>query len=135
MTDTALQSSMRRVHIVIAILTAAGVVFYASRGGWRPALAFFLGAVGSFGNLLLFQWLSGSIAPRAQDAEPKKNPWSAGLFIGRYLGLWLVGYATVKALDVSPLPVLFGFLVSTAAVLASSITDLIRNFSGKTTAP
>jgi len=122
-TDHELTHSVRRLYALTAAFTLIGFVSYFSTHGARDAFAFLLGALGSFGNLWLFNWLSRSIAP----GEHRRNPWHASLFVGRYLGLFLVGYATVKALDVSPLPVLFGLLASTGAVLASSIVDLVRS--------
>jgi hypothetical protein len=112
-----------------AAFATIGFVSYFARFGSRAAFGFLLGAAGSFGNLWLFNWLSRSIAP----GDQQRRPWTAGLFIGRYLGLGLVGYATVKGLDVSPLPVLLGLLASTAAVLASSVYDLIRSLFGNKT--
>ena len=129
MTEGELAHSLRRLYALTAAFALIGFVSYFSAHGPRDAFAFLLGAVGSFGNLWLFNWLSRSIAP----GEHRRNPWHASLFVGRYLGLFLVGYATVKALNVSPLPVLFGLLASTAAVLASSLVDLFRGLRGNNT--
>jgi len=79
--------------------------------------------LGSFGNLWLFHRLSVSIAP----GEGSGKPWQAGAFIGRYMVLFAVGYVIVKGLDVNPLPVVLGLFASTAAVLASSIIELLEN--------
>jgi hypothetical protein len=118
--------SIRRLYLFTALFGVTGFVLYVARLGFRPAFGFLLGAAGSLGNLWLFNWLSGSIAP----GERQQKPWTASLFFGRYLGLGLVGYATVKALDVNPVPVLLGLLASTAAVLASSLFELVRSFTG-----
>jgi ATP synthase I chain len=118
--------SIRRLYLFTALFGFTGFVLYMMRLGVRPALGFLLGAAGSLGNLWLFNWLSRSIAP----GERQQKPWTASLFVGRYLGLGLAGYATVKLLDVNPVPVLLGLLASTAAVLASSIFDLVRSFTG-----
>jgi hypothetical protein len=119
-----IEQSMRRLYILTGLFTLGGGLWYLAEHGGREAAGFLIGALGSFGNLWLFNWLSASIAPGGQ----RRSPWQSGLFIGRYLGLFLVGYATVKALDVSPLAVLLGLLASTAAALVSSIIELIRNF-------
>lgn len=118
--------AMRRLYLLTAAFTVAGFTWYLWHHGAREALGFLIGALGSFANLWLFNWLSGSIAP----GENVRRPWQAGLFIGRYAGLILVGYATVNALDVSPLAVLLGLLASTAAALASSIIELVQSFRG-----
>jgi hypothetical protein len=120
---------LRRLYALTATFATIGFVSYFARFGSRAAFGFLLGAAGSFGNLWLFNWLSRAIAPGGHQ----RRPWTAGLFMGRYLGLGLVGYATVKGLDVSPLPVLLGLLASTAAVLASSVYDLIRSLIGTKT--
>lgn len=131
MTDRELALSLRRLYIVTALFAAAGTVVYAARGEAVHALAFLIGAAGAFGNLWLFNWLSRSIAPA--KAGGQRRPWGAGLFIGRYVGFLLVLYATVKLLNVSPLPVLFGLLASTAAVLTISVIDILKGFGGKRT--
>ncbi len=120
-----IEQSMRRLYLLTGLFSLAGFVWAFANHGAREAFGFLIGAVGSFGNLWLFNWLTRSIAP-----GQGRRPWQSGLFIGRYLGLFLVGYATVKSLDVSPLAVLLGLLASTAAALVSSITELIRSFRG-----
>jgi hypothetical protein len=126
MTDEKSGQSLRRTYRLTAVFGAIGFVSYFALRGPREAIGFLAGVLGSFGNLWLFDWLSRSIAP----GEHTQKPWQASLFIGRYLGLFLIGYATVNALDVSPLAVLLGLLVSTAAILASSIVDLIGGLRG-----
>lgn len=135
MTDYDASSSVRRLYWLTLAFGLLGFALYIARFGIRPAFGFLLGALGSLGNLWLFNWLSRSLAPSPDAEQAPKNPWSAGLFIGRYLVLGTVAYATVKVLDVSPVPVLFGLLASTAAVLAASILDLIRNFTGNQSLP
>jgi len=109
-----------RLTILFGILGAAAF-------GWlkgpQEGLAFALGALGSFGNLWLFDRLSVGIAP----GEGSKKPWEAGAFVGRYIILFAAGYVIVKGLGVNPLPVVLGLFASTAAVLTSSIVELIQN--------
>ncbi|MBV8729363.1 MAG: hypothetical protein JO336_06100 [Acidobacteriia bacterium] len=124
MTEHDFAGSVRRLFLLTGMFGAIGFVSYFAARGPREAFGFAIGTLGSFGNLWLFNWLSRSIAP----GDHQRKPWQASLFIGRYLGLFLVGYATVNALDVSPLAVLFGLLASTAAVLISSIIDLFGSF-------
>jgi len=113
-----------RLTILFAL---AGSIVYFIYGGFRPALAFALGSATSFLNLWLFNRLASGIEP----GEGSKKPWQAGAFAGRYLIFFAAGYVIVKALDVSPLPVVFGLFASTAAVLLSSVLELFGSFSGR----
>ena len=115
--------SVRRLYRLTLAVGVLGAAAFGWTEGAREALAFGLGASGSFGNLWLFHRLSVSIAP----GEGSGKPWQAGAFIGRYLVLFAAGYVIVKGLDVNPLPVVLGLFASTAAVLASSIIDLLQN--------
>lgn len=124
MTEQELGRSLRNLYLVTALFAAAGAVAYFAHHQPLAACAFLIGAAGAFGNLLLFNWLSRTIAP----GEGRRSPWGAGLFIGRYLGFLVVLYATVRVLNVSPLPVLFGLLASTAAVLAISVVEIVKSF-------
>jgi hypothetical protein len=109
------------------VIGLAGTLAYFFYGGFRPALAFALGSAVSFLNLWLFDRLARGIAP----AEGAKKPWQAGAFAARYLVFFAAGYVIVKALDVSPLPVVFGLFASTAAVLLSSVLEVFGSFSGR----
>jgi ATP synthase I chain len=109
------------------LIGLAGTLAYLFYGGFRPALAFALGSAVSFLNLWLFDRLARGIAP----GQGSKKPWQAGAFAARYLIFFAAGYVIVKALDVSPLPVVFGLFASTAAVLLSSVLELFESFSGK----
>lgn len=119
--------SLRLLYWLTAVYGVIGFVSYFAVQGPRPAVGFAIGALGSFANLWLFNWLSGAIAP----GDRQKKPWQAGTFIGRYLLLFLIGYATVKTLDVNPLPVVLGLFSSTAAVLTSIVVELIQSLRGR----
>jgi hypothetical protein len=123
-----LPGPIRRLYRSTAVIGLLGFVSFFLKQGIRPALAFLLGAIASFGNLWLYDWLSRSIAP---GATAGRKPWQAGAFIGRYLVLFTVGYAIVKALDVNPLAVVLGLLTSTGAVLVSLLFELAQSFLGK----
>ena len=127
--------NVRQLYRWTILFAAAGIVWQVIAGGPRSGIAFLLGALGSLANLWVFEWLTNVLeraAVQTPEAEPeRKRPWGAGLFIGRYAALWLVGYTTVKALGVSPLPVLLGLLTSTAAVLAASIAELFGSLFKK----
>lgn len=114
---------MTRLYRLTILFGILGAAAFSWLQGPREALAFALGALGSFGNLWLFHRLSVSIAP----GQGSGKPWQAGAFAGRYLILFAAGYVIVKGLGVNPLPVVLGLFVSTAAVLTSSIIELLQN--------
>lgn len=116
-------ASLKRLYWLTAAFALVGFVSYFWVLGPRSGLGFLLGAVGSFGNLLLFNWLARSISP--QDAP--RQPWKAGAFAARYLIMFTFGYVIVKALDVNPLAVVLGLLASTAAVLLSSTIEVVQS--------
>ena len=119
--------SLRRIYWLIAFFALLGFVWYFAVTGLRDALGFLLGAAGSFGNFWLFDRLSRRIAPGPHTAKP----WEAGVFITRYIVLLGIGYAIVKALNVSPLAVILGLLASTAAVMASLVIEIFIHFTRK----
>lgn len=114
------QISVRQLYRSTAVVGVAGGIALLLYGGWRPALAFVLGSLISIGNLWLFARLARSIEP----GDHAQKPWQAGAFFARYLILFSFGYAIVKTLGVSPLPVVLGLFASTAAVLLSSVVEL-----------
>jgi hypothetical protein len=120
---TALEGSfsIRKIYLLTGVFGLIGFVCYLWYEGIRSAAAFELGAAASLGNLWLFDWVSGSLAP---DAASRK-PWQAGAYLARYAILLATGYVIVKALNVSPLAVVLGLLTNAAAVLASLILELI----------
>lgn len=126
MTDQDVSRSIRQLYWLTGLFGTVGFVWYFWLQGPRPALGFALGAVGSLGNLWLFDWLSRAISA----SEIARKPWCAGAFIARYLILFLAGYSIVKTLGVKPLAVVLGLLASTAAVLAVSILEIFQTLLG-----
>jgi len=120
------QVTVQRLYTLTIAFGIVGFVLYWVLVGFIPALAYLLGAAGSFGNLWLFHWLTRSLEPGATQ----RKPWAAGAFVGRYIILFALGYVIVKGLGVNPLPVVFGLFASTAAVLFSSVTEVIQSFFG-----
>jgi hypothetical protein len=118
---------VRRIYWLALGFALIGFVLYFALQGWRPAAGFALGALGSMGNLWVFERLTHSIEP-APSSEPPKKPWQAGIFVIRYIVLLTVGYAIVKTLDVNALAVILGLLTNTAAVLTSTALELVQNF-------
>ena len=125
MTELDLDRALRRVRWLTVVFGLIGFVSYFCVEGVRPAFGFLLGALGSFGNFLLFEWLSQAIAP----GDAPRQPWKTGAFVGRYLLLFAIGYVIVKGLGVNPLAVVLGLLASTAAVLLSSTIEIVQGFS------
>ena len=119
--------SVTQLYVLTLLFGVAGTLGYLLARGIRFAAAFAVGAGTSLLNLWVFNRLAAGLAP----GEASKKPWQAGAYIGRYLLFFAVGYVIVKALDVSPLPVVFGLFASTAAVLLSSVLELIGSFSGR----
>jgi hypothetical protein len=118
-----LSVSVPRLYRLTIIFGVLGAAAFGWKQGPREMLAFALGVLGSFGNLWLFHRLSVSIAPGGGTGKP----WQASAFVGRYILLFAAGYVIVKGLGVNPLPVVLGLFASTAAVLASSIVELLQN--------
>jgi hypothetical protein len=127
MTEPEADLIIRRIYWLALGFGLVGFVIYFGLQGWRPAAGFALGALGSVGNLWLFEWLTRSIVPEPGVETPKK-PWQAGIFVTRYMVMILVGYAIVRALGVNALAVILGLLTSTAAVLTSTVLELLQNF-------
>jgi hypothetical protein len=127
MTGQDLNQWLRRLYWLTASFGVIGFVSYFWLQGPRSAFGFLLGAVGSFGNLLMFEWLSRAIAP----GDAPRQPWRAGVFVGRYVVLVTIGYVIVNALGVNVLAVILGLLSSTAAVLLSSTIEIVQGFSRK----
>ncbi len=124
MTDQKTSPSLSAIYKLTGLFGLLGFVWYFWAEGVRSAAAFALGALCSFGNLWLFDWISRAIAPGAAT----RKPWQAGAYVTRYVLLLGIGYAIVKGLGVSPLAVILGLLVSAAAVLASLAFELIAHF-------
>ncbi len=123
MTDTDASFSIRKIYLLTGVFGLVGFVCYFWSEGVRSAAAFALGALASLGNLWLFDWVSGSIAPTATS----RKPWQAGAYFARYAILLGIGYGIVKTLNVSPLAVVLGLLTNAAAVLASLILELVSH--------
>jgi hypothetical protein len=127
MTEPDAELYVRRIYWLALGFGALGVIAYLGLQGWRPAAGFALGALASLGNLWLYERLTRSLEPSV-SGEPPKNPWTAGVFILRYVVMIGVAYAIVKALGVNALPVVLGLLTSTAAVVASTLIELVESF-------
>src|SRR6202000_1051486 len=102
MTEEQAAVLVRRLYWLTTGFGVAGFLGYFLLQGARPALAFFLGALGSAGNLWVFERMTHGIAPGDQS----KKPATAGAFAIRYVLLFSLGYVIVKGLGVTPLAVI-----------------------------
>jgi hypothetical protein len=127
LTESDAAQFVRRIYLLALGFALVGFVAYFGLQGWRPAVGFALGALGSFGNLWLYERLTHRIEPVQAGQSPRK-PWEAGIFITRYLVMILVAYAIVKTLGVNALAVILGLLTSTAAVLTSSVIEVLQSY-------
>ncbi len=131
MTSQSSDQALRRLYWLTLLFGLAGFVSYYWVLGPRSAFGFLLGALGSLGNLWLFERLARSIAP----SDAPRQPWKAGAFVARYLILFTFAYVIVKGLEVNVLAVVLGLLASTAAVLLSSIIEIVQSFTGSGRTP
>jgi hypothetical protein len=109
---------IHRITLAIVILGMAGTATFVVTRGWRFALGFFLGACMSY--LSFWRWqrvvesLGGSIEKR-----------SIASMVVRFAVLAAAAYAIVKYLDVTPVAVFLGLLISAGAVIVSILFELI----------
>jgi ATP synthase I chain len=127
MTELQAEFVVRRIYWLVLAFGIIGFVAYFTLDGWRPAVGFALGALGSFGNLWLYERLTHLIEPAA-PGEPPKKPWQTGVFITRYVVMILLAYAIVNTLGVNALAVILGLLTNSAAVLTSSLIEVFESF-------
>ena len=71
MTEAEASILVRRIYWLALVYGVIGFVLYFGLQGWREATAFGLGAMGSIGNLWLFDRLTRSIEPAAAGEEPQ----------------------------------------------------------------
>jgi hypothetical protein len=125
LTEQELLRSLGRLYGLAGLYVFGGCLYCFYTARIQGLLGFAFGALASFLNLWLFIWLTRTISPGPSSGRR----WPAGLYIGRFLLLFLAGYGIVKLLGISPLSIVLGLLASTFAVLVSIIIELIQNFS------
>jgi hypothetical protein len=131
MTEVQAVFSLRRLYWLTITYAVLGFVLYLSLDGPKTAFACLAGSAGSFANLWLFDWLSLRLAP----GEKPRRPWQTGTYVTRFLVFVGLGYVIVKGLGVDPLPVILGFLASTAAAITSILIELIESLFGTGSTP
>ncbi|MFZ0593212.1 MAG: ATP synthase subunit I [Bryobacteraceae bacterium] len=82
---------------------------------------FLIGSAASLANL----WIWHAIARHLSSGEEKPSRTMAGLFAGRFLGLFALGYVILKTLNVQPLAMVLGLFVSALAVIAEILFELV----------
>ena len=113
------QRIIRRITVCILVLGPLGAVALEVFKGFHFASGFLLGAALSY--VSFWRWtkvvnaLTGATKPR-----------SIGLWLLRFVVLIGAGYGIVKYLEVTPVAVFMGLLVSAAAVVISIAYELIK---------
>jgi hypothetical protein len=109
---------IQRITLAILVLGAAGTATCAVTRGWRFALGFFLGACISYVSFWRWQMVVESLGGPAKEQSVK------GMIV-RFVVLAAAAYGIVKYLDVTPVAVFLGLLISAAAVIVSILFELI----------
>ena len=118
---------VRRITRAILVIGALGVTVSIAVKGWRFGLGFGLGACLS--SLSFWRWRK---VVDALGGTPKGR--SVHFLMVRFLALAAVAYVIIKYLEVNPVAVLLGLLVSAAAVdgLNRFRTYIFRNINAGT---
>ena len=109
---------IRRIILLIGILGAAGSIAAIAIRGWKFGIGFLLGACISY--LSFWRWRK---LVEVLGGTPKRR--STMWMVVRFLMLVAAAYAIVNYLEVNPVAVFLGLLVSAAAVVVSIIFELI----------
>jgi hypothetical protein len=109
---------IQRITLAILVLGAAGTATFVVIRGWRFALGFFLGACMSYLSFWRWQTVVESLGGPAKERSVK------GMIV-RFVVLAAAAYGIVKYLDVTPVAVFLGLLISAAAVIVSILFELI----------
>jgi len=112
---------VRRIELLAAAFGAAGLVVTFAAGGWRWAAGFGLGAAASW---VSFRWLKQMVAALGGTRPPRRLAAKAVL---RYLLIAGGVYVIVKIGVVNLRAALAGLFLSTAAVLAELLLELIHS--------
>ena len=113
------QRIVRRITWFILVLGLLGAVVLGLAKGLRFGVGFLLGASLSYVSFWRWKHVVDALA-----GQPKRS--SIWLWLLRFAVLIAAGYAIVNYLEVKPVTVFLGLLVSAAAVLVSVIYELIH---------
>lgn len=109
---------VRRITWAMVVIGAFGTAAASVRLGWKFGVGFLLGAGLSY--LSFWRW--------QRVVEALGAPSQGRLFVrmaARFLGLAAIAYGIVKYLEVNPVALFLGLLVSAAAVIVSILFELI----------
>ncbi|MGI8744865.1 MAG: ATP synthase subunit I [Bryobacteraceae bacterium] len=109
---------VRRITRVVLVLGPAGAIAFGVAKGPGFGAGFLVGASLSYVSF----WRWKAVVDALGGDSKKPSMW---LWLLRFALLIGAGYAIVKYLEVSPLAVFLGLLVSAAAVVISVIYELI----------
>lgn len=115
--------ALARIHVLIALLTVAGLIAAAVHGGWKWGVGFVLGAAASWLN---FRWLKQMVNSLGHAATGKPPKVRVAVFFGlRYVLLAAAGYAILNYSTISLVAGLIGLFVPAAAVILEILFELI----------
>jgi len=112
--------ALTRIVRVGAVLGVAGTVFVAVKYGYRNGVGFLAGAGLSILNFHGLRRVVEGLSPD-QKAGFRASPLFWAL---RYFIFFGVGYAIVKLLEISLMPILAGLFVAAAAILVEILFEL-----------
>jgi hypothetical protein len=108
-----------RIGRNLAVFAAAGTVAAFAWRGWSWGAGFFLGSLLSWLN---YHWLRRLV----ESLGGEKRPRARGMRIAlRYLLLAVAAYGIVRFSRISPVAVIAGVFVLTAAVFAEAIFEIV----------
>jgi uncharacterized membrane protein len=110
----------RRLYWLTGAIGLAGTVVSWTIWGKAAGGGFLLGSIASLGNL----WIWRAIARGLSHGESRPSKVAPSLFAARFLALFAIGYVMLRTLNVQPLAMILGLLVSAAAVIAEILLEL-----------
>jgi hypothetical protein len=118
-----LDRALSRIHVLMAVLSAGGMIASGLHGGWRWSAGFLLGAAASWVN---FRWLKQMVNALGEAARKKPPKTRVAVFLGlRYLLLAAGGYVILNYSALSLVAALIGVFVPVAAVILEVLFELI----------
>jgi hypothetical protein len=118
--DIDYEQSTRRLYWLTLTIGVTGTAVSWAVWGVSAGAGFGIGSAASLTNLWIWQMLAASLSGKPS----RKSMIAGGLFAGRFLALFALGYVIVRALNVQPLAAILGLLVSSAAVVAEIVIEL-----------
>ena len=117
-----LERALGRIHTLMAVLSAAGMIASTFYGGWRWMVGFLLGAAASWIN---FRWLKQMVNSLGEAGKKPPKARVAVLLGLRYLLLAAAGYVILNYSTLSLVAALIGLFVPAAAVVLEVLFELI----------